>query len=90
MSVAGLSNIAVVGDGSKLMLKAMDPEGKTNDAFTINIGSTKLKFKAVFRAENLKILQGDYEVAICTRGIASFTGASVKYFIATEEKYSKF
>lgn len=90
MSVAGLANIAVVGDGSKLMLKAMDPEGKTNDAFTINIGSTKSKFKAVFRAENLKILQGDYEVAICVRGIASFTGASVKYFIATEEKYSKF
>lgn len=90
MAVAGLANIAVVGDGSKLMLKALDPEGKTNDAFTINIGKTDTKFRAVFRAENLKMLPDDYDVVICSRGIASFTGSKVKYFIATEEKYSKF
>jgi hypothetical protein len=90
MSVAGLSNIAVVGDGKNLMLKALDPEGKTNDAFTITLGSSKTKFKAVFRAENLKIINGDYDVVICSKGIASFTGEKVKYFIATEEKYSKF
>lgn len=90
MAVAGLANIAVVGDGKKLMLKALDPEGKVNDAFTINIGDTKVKFKAVFRAENLKIVPGDYEVTICSKGIASFVGEKIQYFIASEEKFSKF
>ena len=37
----------------------------------------------IFKAENLKILSGDYEVAL-TKGISHFKGADVEYFIAIE------
>ena len=41
-------------------------------------------FKAIFKAENIKIIPGDYEVSISSKGISHFSGESVEYYIAVE------
>ena len=89
MSVSGLPEIAVTGEDGKLLLQAIDSKGKSNDVFTINIGKTKLSFTMIFRADNLKIIPGDYTVAISSKGLANFKSEKVEYWIAVEQN-SKF
>lgn len=89
MSVSGLPEIAVTGEDGKLSLQAIDSKGVSKDVFTINIGKTKLAFRMIFRADNLKIIPGDYTVAISSKGLAHFKSEKVEYWIAVEQN-SKF
>lgn len=89
MSVSGLPEIAVTGADGKLALQAVDSKGVSKDVFTINIGKTKLKFRMFFKADNLKIIPGDYAVEISSKGLAHFKGEKVEYWIAVEQN-SKF
>ena len=54
VSVLGLPEIAIVGDGQRLSLRALDARNKTADVFDLVIGETNKNFKAVIPAENLK------------------------------------
>jgi hypothetical protein len=85
MSVLGLPELAIVGDGSTLTLQAVDVKNSSSDTFSVDIGETDLAFRAVFRAENIKILDGDYQVQISSKGISQFTGAEATYWIAIEQ-----
>ena len=38
----------------------------------------------IFRTENLKMISGDYQVEITSKGISRWTGSKVTYFITTE------
>lgn len=89
MSVSGLPEIAVTGEKGKLLLQAIDSKGVSKDVFTIDIGKTKLKFRMIFRADNLKIIPGDYTVQISSKGLAHFKSEKVEYWIAVEQN-SKF
>lgn len=85
LSVLGLPDIAIVGDGQNVLIKALDSKQVTNDMFTIKIGATDKVFKAIFKAENItKILNGQYNVTISQRGIAHFKGVDIEYWIAIE------
>lgn len=90
MSVLSLAELAVVGSDGVLSLEAIDSRGTTKDSFSINVGSTDKTFKAVFKAEYLKLLPVDYEVSICKKGISSFKNPDIEYWIAIEAGASKF
>jgi hypothetical protein len=90
LGVLGLSELAVVGDGAEVSLQAVDTSNKTKDAYSIRIGTTDKVFKAVFRSENLKIMDGDYDLKISSRGISQFVGTDVTYWIAVEAASSTF
>jgi hypothetical protein len=84
LGVLGLPEIAVVGDGNNISLQAIDSKSGTADNYSINVGETNLAFRAIFRAENMKMMDGDYEVKISSKGISQFVGLEATYWIAVE------
>lgn len=82
--VYGLPEIVVFGDGSKVYLKAADSKNPGSE-YSVHIGDTDKVFNAVFKFENIKILPGDYQVTISSKGISKFVGVEAEYFIAVEQ-----
>lgn len=85
LGVLGLPEIMVVGDGSKVYLQASDSKNPSGDVYSVEVGETTKSFKAIFKAENIKILPGDYEVSISSRGISHFASGDIEYWIAVEK-----
>lgn len=84
MGVLHLPEIAVTGDGSDMFVEAIDSKNPSSDSYKIQVGSTERNFKMIFKSENIKIMNGDYDVEISSRGIAHFNNQTVDYWIATE------
>lgn len=84
LGVLGLPEIAVVGDGNRVSLQAIDSKVSTSDNYNIIVGETDLVFRAIFRSENMKMMDGDYEVRISSKGISQFIGLEATYWIAVE------
>lgn len=87
-AVLQITEIAVLSDGgSKTRVSAVDSKNQASNDFSIKTDHESDKtFKIIFKAENLKMIPGDYEVKICSKGISQFTNAKLgaEYFIATE------
>jgi len=81
-----LPDIEVIGDGSKIKLVANDRKNKASNKFDIDIGTTDKTFKAYFKAENFKMIEDDYDVAISKQKISHFVNRNkpVQYWIALE------
>jgi len=90
MSILELPEVAVVGDGETISIQALDTRNSGSNIFKIDVGSTTRVFKAVFKAENLKIANDSYQVIISSKGIAKFTGNEATYFITIEANSSTF
>jgi hypothetical protein len=92
MSVLGLPEIAIVCDGQRLSLRALDARNKTADVFDLVIGETNKNFKAVIPAENLKIVPQDYQALISDKGIAYLKSidGSMEYWICLSNHESEF
>lgn len=84
MAVLGLPEIAVTGEGGTLSVEAVKLSNPTSDKFSVVVGSTDKEFKMIFLAENIKIISGDYDVCISSKGIGHFKGDNIEYYIATE------
>jgi hypothetical protein len=56
----------------------------TSDLFSIPLGETDKTFSFVFKAENLRLIPGDYKVDIAKEAISKFTGEKVTYVVAME------
>ena len=84
--ILGLPNVAVIGDGTEISISALDVKNADTDTFSIKVGETTANFKLIFNTENLKMIPGNYDVAISSKGISHFKHAtdSVEYWIATE------
>jgi hypothetical protein len=90
-SVLQVPNIIVVGDGSKIKVCAANAKNPTTNTFSIEVGDTDRIFSVVFRVENLiKLLPMNYDVKINFRGISSFVGTNIQYFISIEQNESRF
>ena len=87
-------NLAFESDGSKVSVTVFNAKDDSAHTNTIEVGdaNTDGKFKAVFLAENFKMIPGTYNVNISSKGLASFTNQSgtLQYWIAIEAKDSKF
>lgn len=84
--IMGLPNIAVVGNGKKITFETSNVKDNESDTFSVEVGDTTDNFRFIFNTENLKMIPGNYEVAISSKGIAHFKSTSdpVEYWVATE------
>jgi len=84
LGVMGFPEIVVTGVDGKIILRATDTKNPSADNYDIELGETDREFTAVFKSENLKILQGDYRVSISSRGISHFASDDVEYWVSIE------
>ena len=108
-SVMSLPEIAISSDdGKTISLEAISSKNPTADKYTtvIDNNSSGKIFKAVFKLENIKIMNYDYKVELSSKGIAKFQslnnktwkdekvqfkdGPILTYWIATEQGSSTF
>lgn len=93
LGILGLPEVAIATSGSEagvVYIQALDSKNPTSDNFMIPVGKTEAEFRFIFKAENLKLLTGDYEVKISSKGLANFVGSDVEYYIAVEANGSSF
>ena len=87
IAILGMPEIAIIGDGKKLSVKGLDSEGKVEDSFSLNIGDTKNKYKAIFKIDNInKILPGDYDVRIASLSDSRGDSVNVSHFKSLTDK----
>tara|TARA_B100000287_G_C20433238_1_gene702440 strand:+ start:47 stop:706 length:660 start_codon:yes stop_codon:yes gene_type:complete len=75
----------VIESGSPMKVRAMDVNNDSSDTFHVDLDeSTDNTFRFVFKIENFKMIPGDYDVEISSKGIARFSQNKLQYWIATE------
>ena len=87
------THIAVTSDGEKVQLIAFDASDDSQHTFTMDVGDGNGKvYKIVFKTENIKMVQGSYEVQISFKGLAHFknTNGTIQYWVAVEANESTF
>ena len=86
-SVLGVTDLILESDGTNLTLTVRDKKNTTSNAFSRIVcqGNGK-KFEMYFKIENLKVLQGNYDVAVSSKGVSHFSNKDIdlEYFIALE------
>lgn len=90
--VLNLPELALVGKGGKAYLTALDSRNEGSNTFDYEVGDASVNYRMVFKIENLKILNREYEVRVSAKGISHFksTKGDVEYWIATEQGSSKY
>jgi len=84
LGILGLPELAVTGDGTNIILQAVDSKNQSTNHYSIIVGETSKVFRAIFKAENLKMTAGDYDVTLSSKGISYFQGIEASYYIAIE------
>jgi hypothetical protein len=87
-SVLQAPNWSVVGNGSIIEIVVGDVKNSTSNNYRVTVGTTSEEFEVVFKVDNLKMMQRDYNVAVSSKGISHFTTekGDLQYFVATETK----
>ncbi len=86
-SVLGVNDLILKSDGTKIELVVTDKKNATSNVFSRIVGEGNgVSFEMNFKIENLKILDGNYEVFVSSKGISNFKNKDVdlEYFIALE------
>ena len=89
-SVLQVSDIAIRSNAaSELEIVALDKKDKSSNSYSIALGdlpTMEHEFCFYFKAENLKMLPGDYDVNITDKVVSQFTNTnqSLKYWVALE------
>ena len=86
-SVLGVNDLVLTSDGTKIEMQVTDKKNATSNTFSRTVGEgTGAKFTMNFKIENLKVLDGNYSVAVSSKGISHFKNKDVdlEYFIALE------
>ena len=94
-NVLGTPEIAVEGGpapADSIRIKALDVNNDSTDTFKIVLDESYSgdKFRFVFKTENMKMIPGNYDVEISSKGISHYTmqGQKLEYWIATEASSS--
>jgi len=85
-AVLQIPDVSLVGDGEKIVLTVRDKKNSGSNSYKIEVGETESVFQFNLKVEHLKLLTGDYDVVISSKGMAKFTNHSynVVYYIALE------
>ena len=88
-SVLQVSDISVHSEGDSLVIDVMDKSDVTTNNYSIELGNLPTSdndFCFYFKAENLKLLPGDYDVSISDKVISQFKNKNLDltYWIALE------
>lgn len=86
LSVLQQPEVAVIGKNGRILFATHNSRNPTGDVYSVDVGEKDVDndFVMVFKAENMKILPGDYRVEISSKGLSHFVGTDVEYWIATE------
>ena len=86
-SVLGVNDLSMTSDGTSIKLQVADKKNPTSNTFSRTVGEGNgSKFTMNFKIENLKVLDGNYSVAVSSKGISHFKNKDIdlEYFIALE------
>ena len=86
-SVLGVNDLILQSDGTNIRLVVTDKKNTTSNTFSRTVGEGNgATFTMNFKIENLKVLDGNYSVAVSSKGISNFKNKDVdlEYFIALE------
>ena len=87
-SVLGVPDMVLdVNETGQMNLRVSDRKNDTSNSFSVEVGEGGTpNQKFFFKVENLKLLSGDYEVKVSSKGISNFKNVNkdVEYFIALE------
>ena len=93
-NVLGTPEIAIEGGphpNDVIRLKALDVNNDSTDTFKVVLDEKSGdEFRFVFKTENMKMIPGNYDVEISSKGISHFIsqGQKLEYWIATESTSS--
>ena len=91
-NVLGTPEISVESDSGNINIKALDVNNDSTDTFKIVLEESHSgdKFRFVFKTENMKMVPGNYDVEISSKGISHWMlqGQKLEYWIATEASSS--
>jgi len=93
-NVLGTPEIAIEGGphpNDVIRIKALDVNNDSTDTFKVVLDErSDNKFMFVFKTENMKMIPGNYDVEISSKGISHFIlqGQKLEYWIATESTSS--
>ncbi len=81
-----LPDISVKAVGGDIMMSAVDKKNETANTYGVKVGETDKTFDFHFKTEHLKMLPGDYNVAISSKLISNFKhkNKSLQYWVALE------
>ena len=85
-SVYQLPDVSAIGENGVIKLVSRDKKNDTSNDFSIIVGETDNDFVFNFKEENLKIIPGNYNVAVSSKLLSRFSNQNydVQYFIAME------
>ncbi len=85
-SVYQLPDLSVIGEAGVVKLVVRDKKNDTSNDFSVVVGETTEEFCGNFKVENLKILNGTYEVVISSKLLSRFKNVNheLTYWIAME------
>ncbi len=86
-AVLGVNDLILKSDGTNVTLVVTDKKSPTSNTFSRIVGEGDgTTYDMNFKMENLKILDGNYDVQVSSKGISHFNNADVdlEYFIALE------
>ena len=89
-NVLGTPEIAIEGGphpNDSIRIKALDVNNDSTDTFQVVLDEKSgHTFRFVFKTENMKMVSGNYDVEISSKGISHFSlqGPKLQYWIATE------
>jgi hypothetical protein len=83
-----LPDITIDSDGTPgVEVTATDLKNTSSNNYTQVLDIDRPPFDCRFKAENLKMISGDYEVQVSTTaGVSHWVGTDVSYWIAMEAK----
>ena len=86
-SVLGVNDLVLSSDGTTIKLEVTDKKNVTSNTFSRIVGEGNgVKYTFNFKIENLKVLEGNYEVLVSSKGISQFKNKDIdlEYYIALE------
>jgi len=93
-NVLGTPEIAIEGGphpNDSIRIKALDVNNDSTDTFQVVLDEKSgHTFRFVFKTENMKMIPGNYDIEISSKGISHFSlqGTELQYWIATESTSS--
>jgi len=93
-NVLGTPEIAIEGGphpNDSIRIKALDVNNDSTDTFKVVLDEKSgHTFRFVFKTENMKMIPGNYDIEISSKGISHFSlqGTELQYWIATESTSS--
>jgi hypothetical protein len=86
-AINSLPDYALMTENGTINFVALDKKSDTTDLAKEPVGESNADFKFFFRAENLKMIEGDYKVSVSKQKISTFRHSTrpVQYWVTLEQ-----